>query len=136
MLTYVTLLCMGMMSVAAVLNALTSYLLTRAQIFDAQRAAVWLTGSLNGRSWDHVVPVAAALGQDGRRVLRGRAVPEHGNVRPLRRLGSVPAGGGGGVSGRRRQRRADRRPRRRGGSQMSRPSTRPRPVQPTPSAST
>jgi iron complex transport system permease protein len=47
--------------VAAVLGALTSYLLTRAEIFEAQRATVWLTGSLNGRSWDHVGPVAAAL---------------------------------------------------------------------------
>lgn len=47
--------------VAAVLSALTSYLLTRAEIFEAQRATVWLTGSLNGRSWDHVRPVALAL---------------------------------------------------------------------------
>jgi iron complex transport system permease protein len=47
--------------VAAALNALTSYLLTRADIVDAQRAAVWLTGSLNGRSWDHVRPLAVAL---------------------------------------------------------------------------
>ena len=46
---------------AAVLSALTSYLLTRAEIFEAQRATVWLTGSLNGRSWDHVGPVAAVL---------------------------------------------------------------------------
>lgn len=48
--------------VAAVLSALTSYLLTRAEIFEAQRAIVWLTGSLNGRSWDHVGPVALTLG--------------------------------------------------------------------------
>jgi iron complex transport system permease protein len=47
--------------VAAVLNAITSYLLTRAEIFDAQRATVWLTGSLNGRSWDHVRPLAWAM---------------------------------------------------------------------------
>lgn len=47
--------------VAALLSALTSYLLTRAEIFQAQRATVWLTGSLNGRSWDHVRPVAVAL---------------------------------------------------------------------------
>lgn len=47
--------------VAAVLSALTSYLLTRAEIFEAQRATVWLIGSLNGRSWDHVRPVAVAL---------------------------------------------------------------------------
>lgn len=47
--------------VAAVLSSITSYLFTRAEIFDAQRAAVWLTGSLNGRSWDHVRPVALAM---------------------------------------------------------------------------
>lgn len=47
--------------IAAVLNAITSYLLTRGQIFDVQRATVWLTGSLNGRSWDHVRPVAVAM---------------------------------------------------------------------------
>lgn len=48
--------------IGAMLTAVTSYLLTRAEINDAQRATVWLTGSLNGRGWDHVVPVALALG--------------------------------------------------------------------------
>jgi len=43
------------------LAALTNYLLTQANISDAQRASVWLTGSLNGRSWDHVRPVGAGL---------------------------------------------------------------------------
>lgn len=47
--------------VTALLGSFTSYLLTRAEIFDAQRAIVWLTGSLNGRGWEHVRPVAAAL---------------------------------------------------------------------------
>ena len=47
--------------VAAMLASVTAYLLTRAEIFDAQRATVWLTGSLNGRSWDHVRPLAIAL---------------------------------------------------------------------------
>jgi iron complex transport system permease protein len=47
--------------IAAVLVAMTSYLLTRAEIFDAQRAYVWLTGSLNGRGWEHVRPVAIAM---------------------------------------------------------------------------
>jgi len=40
--------------VAAVLTAVTQFLLTRAEIFEAQRAVVWLTGSLNGRGWDDV----------------------------------------------------------------------------------
>jgi iron complex transport system permease protein len=47
--------------VAALLASLVSYLLTRAEIFDAQRAFVWLTGSLNGRGWEHVRPLGAAL---------------------------------------------------------------------------
>ena len=47
--------------VTAVLGSVTSYLLTRARILEAQRALVWLTGSLNGRGWDHVRPVAVAL---------------------------------------------------------------------------
>jgi iron complex transport system permease protein len=46
----------------AILLSATDYLLTRADIGDAARATLWLTGSLNGRGWDHVVPVAAALG--------------------------------------------------------------------------
>jgi iron complex transport system permease protein len=46
---------------AAMLTSVTSYLLTRAEIYEAQRAMVWLTGSLNGRSWDHVRPVTIAL---------------------------------------------------------------------------
>ena len=41
--------------------AVTSYLLTRAEIYEAQRAAVWLTGSLNGRSWEHVEPLACSM---------------------------------------------------------------------------
>lgn len=47
--------------VGAVLAACTSYLLTRAEIHDAQRATVWLTGSLNGRGWEHVGPVGLVL---------------------------------------------------------------------------
>lgn len=48
--------------VDAALRAVTAYLLTRAEIFEAQRAMVWLVGSLNGRSWDHAVPAAVAVG--------------------------------------------------------------------------
>jgi iron complex transport system permease protein len=47
--------------ITALLQSIVSYLLTRAEIFDAQRATVWLTGSLNGRGWEHVRPVTAAL---------------------------------------------------------------------------
>lgn len=47
--------------VTAMLSSVTSWLLVRADITEAQRAAVWLTGSLNGRGWDHVVPVGIGL---------------------------------------------------------------------------
>jgi iron complex transport system permease protein len=47
--------------VTAMLSAGVSYLLTQAQIFEAHQAIVWLTGSLNGRTWDDVRPVAWAL---------------------------------------------------------------------------
>jgi iron complex transport system permease protein len=47
--------------ISAILMALVNYLLTRAKIEDVQAAAVWLTGSLNGRGWEHVWPTLAAL---------------------------------------------------------------------------
>src|SRR3546814_10472927 len=47
--------------VTAMLTSVTQYLPTRAEILDAARATVWLTGSLNGRSWDHVRPMAVAM---------------------------------------------------------------------------
>lgn len=46
---------------AAMLEAGVAYLLTRAELADAQRAFLWLTGTLNGRSWDHVRPLSIAL---------------------------------------------------------------------------
>lgn len=45
----------------AVLQSIIQYLLTRTEIYEAQRAMVWLTGSLNARTWDHVRPMAAAM---------------------------------------------------------------------------
>ena len=47
--------------VGAVASAATSWLLIRAEIWEAAKATVWLTGSLNGRGWEHVLPVALAL---------------------------------------------------------------------------
>jgi iron complex transport system permease protein len=46
---------------AAVLTALTSWLLVRSQLADAAQASVWLAGSLNSRTWDHAVPLAIAV---------------------------------------------------------------------------
>jgi len=47
--------------VNAVAVAITSWLLVVAHVDQAAQATVWLTGSLNGRGWEHVVPVALAL---------------------------------------------------------------------------
>ena len=47
--------------ISALLVSLTSYLLLRAQVTDAQVAFVWLTGSLNARGWEHVTPLVVAL---------------------------------------------------------------------------
>lgn len=47
--------------VSFVLIAITDYLFTRAKLEQAITANVWITGSLNGRGWEHVVPVAIAL---------------------------------------------------------------------------
>jgi iron complex transport system permease protein len=47
--------------VSAMLASVNSYLLTRANINDAENAQVWLTGSLNGRGWEHVRPISVAL---------------------------------------------------------------------------
>jgi iron complex transport system permease protein len=44
-----------------VATALTDWLLTRADIIDAAAAYVWITGSLNARTWDHVLPLLGTL---------------------------------------------------------------------------
>jgi iron complex transport system permease protein len=48
-------------AVAAVLSSLTSYLLIVGDLDEAARAQVWLVGSLNGRDWEHVVPVGLVV---------------------------------------------------------------------------
>jgi iron complex transport system permease protein len=45
----------------AVLSAVTSYLLTRADIYAAQEATIWLTGSLNGTTWKQIRPLTIGL---------------------------------------------------------------------------
>ena len=47
--------------VAAVLESMNAYLITRATREDAFAAAHWYVGSLNGRGWEHVWPIALAL---------------------------------------------------------------------------
>lgn len=43
--------------VCAVVTAVNGYLLTKADLVDAARAVVWMTGSLDGRDWDQVWPL-------------------------------------------------------------------------------
>ncbi|MGD9484475.1 iron chelate uptake ABC transporter family permease subunit [Streptomyces sp. TRM70308] len=47
--------------VLAILTGVNGYLLTRAQITEAGRAVLWLTGSLDGRGWDSAGPLLVAL---------------------------------------------------------------------------
>lgn len=70
---------------AGILTGVNNYLLTRAQIIDAARAVLWLTGSLDGRGWGNAAVVAVAVG------VLGPAVVACG--RPLRalELGDDPA---------------------------------------------
>jgi ABC-type enterobactin transport system permease subunit len=42
-------------------TALVDWLLTDAEIYDAASAYVWITGSLNARTWHHALPLAVAL---------------------------------------------------------------------------
>ncbi|MEV5337126.1 iron chelate uptake ABC transporter family permease subunit [Streptomyces sp. NPDC052676] len=46
--------------VAAMLQSVISYLLSRAANWDIQTAMQWLTGSLNNASWERVLPMAIA----------------------------------------------------------------------------
>lgn len=47
--------------VSALAGNATYWLLTVGDVNEAGRALVWLTGSLNARGWEHVVPTAIAL---------------------------------------------------------------------------
>ncbi len=42
-------------------TALVDWLLTTAEIYDAAAAYVWITGSLNARTWENALPLAVAL---------------------------------------------------------------------------
>ncbi|MFD0052504.1 FecCD family ABC transporter permease [Streptomyces sp. NPDC127168] len=47
--------------VAALLDSVTSYVLSQAAEWDLQEAMRWLTGSLNGTTWEETVPTVVAL---------------------------------------------------------------------------
>jgi iron complex transport system permease protein len=46
--------------VAAVLDSITTYVLSRAAAWDLQTAMQWLSGSLNGATWESIAPLAIA----------------------------------------------------------------------------
>ena len=48
-------------ALSAMSTAIVQYLLTRSDIRDAASANVWITGSLNGRGWDDVLPLVLSL---------------------------------------------------------------------------
>ena len=47
--------------VMAILVGINGYLLTRANITEAARATLWMTGSLDGRGWSDVLPLLCAM---------------------------------------------------------------------------
>jgi iron complex transport system permease protein len=59
--------------VAAILTGVNGYLITRANLPDAARAVLWLTGSLDGRGWSDAVPLLAASAVTMPAVLLGGA---------------------------------------------------------------
>jgi iron complex transport system permease protein len=75
---------------SAICGAATTLLVTLGDIYDVQRALIWLTGSVNGRSWNELwpllpwvgvfVPVALALARDlnalglGEEIARGLGI--------------------------------------------------------------
>ncbi|MEU6644553.1 iron chelate uptake ABC transporter family permease subunit [Saccharomonospora sp. NPDC046836] len=58
--------------IAAMLNSVTAYVLSKAPQWELQEAMRWLTGSLNGVTWGDVLPVLIALAALGP-VLLGQA---------------------------------------------------------------
>ncbi len=101
-------------AISYLLISITDYLLARARIEEAQEATRWLLGSLNGRTWEDVVPLALSLavfiavGDP-----RGRARCGRWSWATTARLRARPAGGAL-AAGARRPRRS--------GSCRSRPS--------------
>jgi iron complex transport system permease protein len=47
--------------VAALMQAGIAYVLTEGRIFEVAQAYIWLVGSVNGRGWEHVWPLAVGL---------------------------------------------------------------------------
>lgn len=65
-------------AISYLLISVTDYLLARARIEEAQEATRWFLGSLNGRTWEDVGPLAIALA-----VLAPLAIPAGRSLRAL-----------------------------------------------------
>lgn len=63
--------------VAALLTGVNGYLITRANIIEAARAMLWLAGSVDGRGWEDVLPLAVALAVTAPVILLTCARPLH-----------------------------------------------------------
>ena len=50
-----------LIGIAAMLDSVIAYLLTRAAEWDVQSAMQWITGSLNGATWSRILPLAIAF---------------------------------------------------------------------------
>lgn len=48
-------------AMTAMLQSVTHYMLTRATIWNARSAMIWITGNLSDRTWDHVRPLTYSL---------------------------------------------------------------------------
>ncbi|MGX1489368.1 ABC-type cobalamin/Fe3+-siderophores transport system ATPase subunit [Streptomyces tendae] len=104
---------------SAIMTAVNGYLLTKADMVDAARAVVWMTGSLSGRDWEQVWPLLAlcAVLVPLRPGQRPRAAHDgDGRRRLVRARGAGRAGAAAADAGRRAAHRG--RHRRRGTGQL------------------